>query len=59
MNSSEVNWYKERLAGLVKDLQFDLKYEKDVETVRYLQNMIRHLNSSVEVFNRVEGTENQ
>jgi hypothetical protein len=59
MNTSEVNWYKERLAGLVKDLQFDLKYEKDVETIRYLQNMIRHLNTSVEVFNRVEGSPNQ
>lgn len=57
MNNSETVHYKERLQGLVKDLTFDLKYEKDVEAIRVLQNTIRHLNLSVEVFNRLDSKE--
>jgi hypothetical protein len=57
MNRSEVKHFEERLTGIVKDFQFDLSFEKDDETKRYLTNTIRHLQNCLEVFNRIESKE--
>lgn len=57
MNNSETNHFMERLQGLVKDLQFDQKHEKDIETAGYLNNAIRHAENALAVIKRIESIE--
>ena len=57
MNFQDANYYAERLEGLVKDLTFDLKHEKDEWSKCVLTNAIRHLTDSNEVFKRLEPKE--